>query len=155
MRIWNSHYISIAIIGIFMATKVGATTLFGGSFVPLAVPSSEKKVSINKARFGKQELCGIELKSNVIVLNTKVWQQLASLLDVQEIHDDRVFQSVEPSITTDYSPRLRYVFSRLDADYSTFVFRSKDGSNLRDIAKALLGKTSSEVGLVAVGYSCN
>jgi hypothetical protein len=138
-----------------MATKVGATTLFGGSFVPLAVPSSEKKVSINKARFGKQELCGIELKSNVIVLNTKVWQQLASLLDVQEIHDDRVFQSVEPSITTDYSPRLRYVFSHLDADYSTFVFRSKDGSNLRDIAKAVLGKTSSEVGLVAVGYSCN
>jgi hypothetical protein len=53
-------------------TRAIGATLFAGSFVDLTVDGPDKKVSLNYPRRGANNLCGVDIKSNVIVLNVSV-----------------------------------------------------------------------------------
>ncbi len=132
-----------------------ATTLFAGSFVDLSVNASDKNVSLNYPRRGPNNLCGIEIKSNVIVLNVAVWQALANRLHVSESYDDGT-KTVVPAITeSKYSPTLRYVFSRDSEAFATMEFRSKDGLSIAETARRVLGGGEGDVRLIAVAYVCS
>jgi hypothetical protein len=138
-----------------LSEKLVATPIFSGSFVNLGVDSIEKNVSVNYPRAGKHGICGVEIKSDVIVLNRDVWRKLADMLEVQELHDDRPVSIVQPLIESGYSPTLRYLFTKFEFDYGTLVFRTKNHQTLRDVANIVLGGKLSDVSLVAVAYSCD
>ena len=152
LRLWFMFFILIATVT--AGQEAAATPIFSGSFVNLSIDQREKNISVNYPRAGKRGICGVEIKSNIIVLNGDVWRKLAALLEVSEIHDDRLLSVVEPTIESGYSPTLRYVFSRLDSDYGTLTFQSKNGQTLREAANLVLGGKLSDVGLLAVAYSC-
>ena len=152
-RQWSAF---LAVIAIFsVSSKLTATAIFSGSFVNLSVDLPEKSVSINYPRHGKRGICGVEIKSNVIVLNRDVWRKLADVIEVREFHDDQFLSVVPPSIGSEYSPTLRYVFSRFDSQYGSLVFSSKNGHTLRGVANTVLGGKFGEAGLIAVAYSCS
>jgi hypothetical protein len=135
-------------------TRAIGATLFAGSFVDLTVDGPDKKVSLNYPRRGANNLCGVDIKSNVIVLNVSVWQSLANRLDVSESYDGRTKLSVPAIIDSKYSPTLRYVFSRDSEDFATMEFRSKDGSSIAETARQVLGGGEGDVRVIAVSYSC-
>lgn len=151
----KQYYFFFCAILFFVCEKAIARTIFAGSYAPISGDFSEKKVSINYPRPGRASLCGIELKSDVLVLNAAVWRKLADRIDVQQIHDDAPPKPADPVITADYSPRIRYVFSSLDTEYSSFVLRSRNGETLKHIANDILGDNSHDAHIVAVGYSCD
>jgi hypothetical protein len=153
LRLWFMFFILIATVT--AGQQAAATPIFSGSFVNLSVEQREKNVSVNYPRVGKRGICGVEIKSNVIVLNRDVWRKLAELIEVREIHDDRLESVVQPSIESGYSPTLRYLFSRFESDYGTLAFHSKNHRTLRDVANFVLGDKSGDAGLVAVAYSCD
>lgn len=132
-----------------------AATLFSGSFVDLAVESVVKDVSVNYPKPGRDKICGIEIKSNVIVLNTQVWVRLASKFEVREVHDDRFIGMAQPVIAAGYSPTLRYLFSRYDADFATLSIQSKNSQTLREIVDDVLNDQRGDTSLIAVAYFCD
>ncbi len=136
-------------------SRAMSATLFAGSFVDLAVNAPEKKVSINYPRRGPDHLCGIDIKSNVIVLNVSVWQALASQLHVSETYDGQTKSVVPAIIESKYSPTLRYIFSRDSEDFATMEFRAKDGSSIAETARRVLGGGEGNVHLIAVAYVCS
>ncbi len=152
-RLWFVFFILIATVT--RAQLATATPIFSGSFVNLSVDQREKNVSVNYPRVGKRGICGVEIKSNIIVLNGDVWRKLAALLEVSELHDDHLLSVIKPTIESGYSPTLRYVFSSFHADYGTFAFQSKSGQTLKEVANLVLGDKSGDVGLLAVAYSCD
>lgn len=129
--------------------------LFAGSFVDLAVNTPDRKVSLNYPRRGANHICGIDVKSNVIVLNQSVWQALANQIQVSETYDDRTKTMVPAIIESKYSPTLRYVFSRDSEAFVTMEFRSKDGWSLAETARRVLGGGEGDVRLIAVAYVCS
>ena len=153
LRLWFMFFILIATVT--AGQQAAATPIFSGSFVNLSVEQREKNISVNYPRVGKRGICGVEIKSNIIVLNLDVWRKLAELIEVREIHDDRLESVVQPSIESGYSPTLRYLFSRFESDYGTLAFHSKNHRTLRDVANFVLGDKSGDAGLVAVAYSCD
>jgi hypothetical protein len=153
LRLWFVFFILIA--SVTGGQEASATPIFAGSFVNLSVDQREKNISVNYPRAGKHGICGVEIKSNIIVLNGDVWRRLAALLEVSELHDDRLLSVVEPTIERGYSPTLRYVFSRLESDYGTLAFHSKNGQTLKEVANLVLGDKWGDVGLLAVAYSCD
>lgn len=136
-------------------SRAFSAVLFAGSFIDLAVSAPEKKVSINYPRRGADHLCGIDVKSNVIVLNVAVWQALADQLDVSETYDGRTKVLVPAIIESRYSPTLRYVFSRDSEDFATMEFRSKDGSSIAATARRVLNGGEGDAHLIAVAYACS
>lgn len=132
-----------------------AATLFSGSFIDLAVESVVKDVSVNYPKPGRDKICGIEMKSNVIVLNAQVWVRLASKFEVREMHDDRFIGIAQPLVASGYSPTLRYLFSRYDADFSTFSIQSKNSQTLREIVDDVLDDQHGDTSLIAVAYFCD
>ena len=154
MRRFACHALFFGFL-VLQPNRVFATTLFAGSFVDLAVSAPEKKVSINYPRRGADHLCGIDVKSNVIVLNVAVWQALANQLHVSETYDGRTKILVPAIIESKYSPTLRYVFSRDSEDFATMEFRSKDGSSIAEIARRVLGGGEGDVHLITVAYVCS
>ena len=152
-RLWLVFFILIATVT--EGQLATATPIFSGSFVNLSVDQREKNVSVNYPRAGKRGICGVEIKSNIIVLNGDVWRKLAALLEVSELHDDHLLSVVKPTIESGYSPTLRYVFSSLESDYGTLAFHSKNGQTLKEAANLVLGDKLGDVGLMAVAYSCD
>lgn len=152
-RVLSVFFILMAMIT--LSGKLVATPIFSGSFVNLGVDSTEKNVSVNYPRPGKRGICGVEIKSNIIVLNRDVWRKLAEMLEVQELQDDMPVSIVPPLVESGYSPTLRYLFSKFEFDYGTLVFRTKNHQTLRDLATSVLGGKLSDVSLVAVAYSCD
>lgn len=147
--------IVIHLLLISQAQELMAATLFSGSFVNLAVDSTVKDVSVNYPKPGRDKICGIEIKSNVIVLNTQVWVRLASKFEVREVHDDRFIGVAQPVIAAVYSPTLRYLFSRHDADFATFSIQSKNSQTLREIVDDVLDDQRDDTSLIAVAYFCD
>jgi hypothetical protein len=144
----------ILITTVTAGQQAAATPIFSGSFVNLSVEQREKNISVNYPRVGKRGICGVEIKSNIIVLNRDVWRKLAELIEVRELHDDRLESVVQPSIESGYSPTLRYLFSRFESDYGTLAFYSKNHQTLRDVANFVLGDKLGDASLMAVAYSC-
>ena len=151
-------FVQTALVLAFLAlepSKALSATLFAGSFIDLAVDAPDKKVSINYPRRGANHLCGIDIKSNVIVLNVSVWQALANQLHVSETYDGRTKVLVPAIIESRYSPTLRYVFSKDFEAFATMEFRSKDGLSLAETARQTLGGGEGDVRIIAVAYVCS
>lgn len=138
-----------------LAVKSHAATIFAGSFSLLSVQSATKDISINYPRRGKNGLCGIELKSNVIILSTNAWQRLSDALEVREFHDDEQGEIVKPRIESNYSPTLRYVFSRFNSDFASLRFKTKNNKSLESQINLALADAETKVNVIAVSYSCS
>lgn len=154
MRRFACHALFLVFL-LLQPNRAFATTLFAGSFVDLSVNASDKNVSLNYPRRGAYNLCGIEIKSNVIVLNVAVWQALANRLHVSESYDDGIKAVIPAIIESRYSPTLRYVFSRDSEAFAAMEFRSKDGLSIAETARRVLGGGEGDVHLIAVGYACS
>jgi len=139
---------------VLMPQNAGATAIFSGSFVKLSIEAFQKDISVNYPRPGKNNICGIEIKSNVIVLHPHVWENFSSMIEIRESHDDQFFSIVKPLVTVGYSPSLRYLFSGENFSFGTFSVRSKNGRSLQEISNLTLGDGQSKVDLIAVATSC-
>jgi hypothetical protein len=139
---------------VLISQNAAATAIFSGSFIKLSVESSKKDISINYPKPGKNNICGIEIKSNVIVLNPDVWEKFSSMIEVREFHDDQFFSLTKPMITVGYSPTLRYFFSSENFSFGTFSIRSTNGRSLQEISNLALSDGQKNVDVIAVASSC-
>jgi hypothetical protein len=143
-----------AVLMLAAGSSLTATTLFSGNFATVSVSTASKDLSVNYPRPGADEICGFEIKSNVIVLHRSVWERLASKLEAFEIHDDAAGVPVSASIEASYSPRLMYRFTRLESDYGTIRLVSKDGRSLQDVFSDVLASGKGPVTAIAVAVEC-
>lgn len=131
-----------------------AKTLFAGNFVELHGNVRQRDVSVNYPARSKDGICGVEIKSSVIVLNSQVWARLAAALSVAEIQDDVAERPVSPVILNLYSPQLFYRFSDDGRDYSTIRFSSLSDEPLQTVFDRELGGGQSGVKVIAVAQPC-
>jgi len=141
--------------GLFYSQTTVAKTIFAGSFVGLGVDGVSKNVSVNYPRRGSHGICGIELKSDVIVLNKDVWRRLADLFEVKESYDGAVPKIVDAVIESAYSPTLKYLFTVDNSDYGKMTFTAKNGRTLTQAIDEVFGTEPYSAQLIAVTTSCD
>lgn len=141
-------------VNMILAVTARASTIFAGSFSTLSVHSSVKDISMNYPRKGEKGLCGVELKADLIVLSTSAWQRLSDVLEVRELHDGELGEIVKARIESNYSPTLRYVFSRFNSDFASLRFKTKNNQSLESQINSALADGETNVKVIAVSYSC-
>jgi hypothetical protein len=136
-----------------LALVAAATTMWSGNFAPLTTDAASARFSVNYPRPGAGEICGIEVKTDVMVLSELPWRSLAGALVVTESHDDGAESPVAATITRDYTPRLFYRFTTFASDYATLTVRpALSGQTLRDAFAQSFGV--DRVAAVGVSASC-
>jgi len=142
-------------ISLLLAPTNGqASTLFSGNYIDLATDKNQVCLGLNYPRLGEKELCGFELKTTVLVLNPRVWQDLANKLSVTEQCDDGERAVLTPIIRREYSPTLSYQASCLGAPYVRFFIDTKNQESLIENLAEVFQQPPKQVRLIAVGRVC-
>jgi|GEM_PF-1808726 len=139
----------------FVSFAAEARTLFSGTFVQLSVNVSETKIGINYPAIAPNRLCGLELKSHLMILNRRVWESLASGLRVTSA-SEFLAEPIAATISVADGPRISYVIptAQLGTEYVQMTISTMDGRSLVKFFADSLNIPETDASVIAVGLNC-
>jgi hypothetical protein len=132
-----------------------ARTIFSGTFIPVSVTQNMVQIGINHPSLSPDRICGIELKSHLMILNRRVWESVAFGLQVSALNEFRSEQ-LPASITISDGPRISYSFAshQYGSEYIQVTIRTVDGQTLIQYFSKALSVAEKDAAVIAVGIHC-